>query len=141
MDINLINNNSFLLQLSKDFKKVRNPILTGGSIFDLLKCRMVKDWDFLPNNSLLEKLDEVAVRTNVSSTATTYEYLDQTIQVLKKDKLYFPFTIEQSTFNLTNGDFNIDLQSYNTMLLTPTDRLFNTDDYKEVINCLRRLKN
>ncbi len=141
MDISAITDNSFLQQLKKDLgTSLVYATLTGGAIYDLLKGRLVKDWDFLPSQGLTDKLNEIAVLTNTTSTATTYLHKGEIIQVLKKDKSCFPFTIEQATFRLSNNLLIIDEQSIKTKILIPSSDVYNTVDFRVIVNCLRRLK-
>lgn len=137
MDNQKLINNSFL----RDFNTATGNgrfILTGGAVYDVLKDRLVKDWDFEMSHKLKSKLDEIAEFISSSSTATTYRYDGQIVQLLNKDKSAFPFTIEQSTYNITTNELKIDEASYKSGILIPTSNVYHTDDYRAIINCLRR---
>lgn len=104
--------------------------LTGGAVIDILEGRKPKDYDFINiNKNELErfylKVPDLKFLYS-SKSANTFLYKDKYIlQSLNSDIEDFPFTIEQSSFDLKKGKLErFSTMSYFSKTLIPNDGRF-----------------
>lgn len=99
-----------------------NPILTGGSIIDILDDRTPKDYDFISTldmKDIINSLPEKVKFIRLTKTALTVKYRGIVIQFLRKQVGDFPFLNEASTYNLKTNELNIYERAYNEKILIP----------------------
>lgn len=92
----------------KSNEVLTNPktVLTGGAVVDILRGVVPKDYDFIHN----KKLEEI-MRENLnfkleytSRSAITFSYNGSIIQLLYKSPESFAYTLEQSEYNIFDGN-------------------------------------
>jgi hypothetical protein len=115
-------------------------ILTGGAVIDILSGVIPKDYDFVHTNIIENKIkaNDKFKLLYTSSTAATYEYLGKDIQLLYKNPLDFPYTIEQSKFNIDTGKLEyFATDSFEQKLLVPNKEVYKSKSIAK--NVIRRL--
>lgn len=128
-----LENNLVLKMFKERFGDVK-PQLVGGAVIDILEDRVPKDYDFIFSETLKKKLDEISEFKYVSKTSFTYEYNGFLLQLLRKNKCNFPFTIEKSQYCINSGTITtLDMASFNNKTLIPTAMIGGfVDGYCEV---------
>lgn len=114
--------------------------LTGGAINDILSGKSPKDYDFEYNSDFEKKMKESDKfkLLYTSKSAITYEYHSNIIQLLHKERKDYPYTIEQTRYNVRNGDLvDFDHQSFEQKILIPNKRAY--DEIAIARSVLRRL--
>lgn len=140
MDKTLLIQHPFILKLKSAMPLYTDAILTGGAIFDVLSKRKPKDWDFTNSPSFNLFLEQNAQIVSNSSTATTYIWENEIIQVLERSNDSFTLTIEQAQYNVRISTLTIHEQSFNNKVIIPTRHMFDKANKMEIVNCLIRIK-
>lgn len=115
------------LNLIKEELKSCSLNLTGGAINDILSGKNPKDYDFEYSTDTEREINKSNKFKLIytSSTALTYEYHSNIIQLIFKDRSEFPYTIEKARYNLRNGDLHdFDSNSFENKLLVPNKKAF-----------------
>lgn len=114
--------------------------LVGGAVVDLLENRTPKDYDFrIPSDvkkTQIGNLEEFEFLSE-SKTATTYYWRGKKLQFLKVDPSEFDFTISQATISLPKFTLDIDMRSFRTKNLIPTEH--SLTNKSKSLEALRRL--
>lgn len=108
-------------------ENLSNLTLTGGAVVDILSERTPKDYDFIHSNVIedeMNKSDKFKL-LYTSITAITYEFLGKKVQLLYKNPVDYPYTIEQSKYNIDTGQLDFFASdSFEQKLLVPNKEVY-----------------
>ena len=114
--------------------------LVGGAVIDLLENRTPKDYDFrIRSEYKREQIGNMEEFNFVSEskTATTYLWKGKKLQFLKVPSEKFDFTISQASVSLPKFTLDIDMRSFRTKNLIPTEH--SLTNKSKSLEALRRL--